>query len=82
VYNEGKVVSEELGAVPIGAVIRCRIAIAGDQYVFYCNEWTVTLPRKSTTAVGKGYLLYPYFGGDEVAPHEISIWIKRDAPVS
>jgi hypothetical protein len=29
VYNAGKVVSEELGAVPIGDVIRCRIAVAG-----------------------------------------------------
>jgi hypothetical protein len=29
-----------------------------------------------STPKGKGYRLYPYFGGDETAPHDISIWVK------
>lgn len=77
VYNAGKVVSEELGAVPIGAAIACRIKVAGNHYLFFCNEYGRTLPRQSTTPAGKGYLLYPYFGGDEAAPHEVNIWIKE-----
>ncbi|MEO5783498.1 MAG: hypothetical protein ABIQ07_09520 [Ginsengibacter sp.] len=36
-----------------------------------------SLPRTSTTAKAIGYKLYPYFGGDETAPHEIDIWIKE-----
>lgn len=77
VYNAGLRISEELGAVPIGKAIACRIEVAGNQYRFYCNEYVRTLPRGSTTPQGKGYLLYPYFGGDEAAPHEVTIWIKN-----
>ncbi len=40
------------------------------------DEITELLPKLSTTPLAKGYLLYPYFGGDEVAPHDINIWIK------
>jgi hypothetical protein len=78
VYNGGKVVSEELGPVPIGKNITCRIKVESRQYVFYCNEYVRTMPRQSKTGNGKGYLLYPYFGGDEAAPHEVDIWIRND----
>jgi hypothetical protein len=40
------------------------------------NDAHLTLPRTSTTPLAKGYLLYPYFGGDETAPHAIKIAIK------
>jgi hypothetical protein len=76
VYNGGKVASEELGVVRIGAEIQCRIKVTPDRYLFYCNEQMAALPRKSATAAGKGYRLYPYFGGDETAPHQIAIWIR------
>jgi hypothetical protein len=76
VYNAGQVTSEALGPVPIGPAVRCRIEVDGAVYRFYCNEWQKTLPRKSKTANGKGYLLYPYFGGNETALHDVRIWIK------
>jgi hypothetical protein len=76
VYNEGNVTSKEVCVVPIDATLKCRIDVAADTYKFYCNEYQVSLPRKSTTTKAEGYLLYPYFGGDEAAPHEITIWIK------
>lgn len=78
VYNEGRVTAQELGAVPLGAKLRCRIDVTATNYQFSCNEYQQTLPRKSTTINGKGYLLYPYFGGDEVAPHDVTIWIKEE----
>jgi hypothetical protein len=78
VYNAGKVLSEELGVVPIGAPVACRIKVDSTAYVFYCNEYVRTVPRQSTTPKGKGYLLYPYFGGDEAAPHEVRIWIRNE----
>jgi len=77
VHNASKIVSEEIAAVPIGKPIRCRLAVEGNKYLFFCNEWLKTVPRASTTPKGKGYLLYPYFGGDETAPHEVTIWIKN-----
>lgn len=76
VYNNGVVISKELGSVIIGKEVNCRIKISGDVYIFSMDEIMESLPRSSTTPLAKGYLLYPYFGGDEPAPHNINIWIK------
>ncbi len=35
------------------------------------------MPRASTTVKSSGYKLYPYFGGDEFAPHDVRVWIKE-----
>jgi hypothetical protein len=77
VYNNGSVTSKELTTVPIGVEINCSIKVAGNTYVFTANELRTTVPRAATTESAKGYQLYPYFGGDEVAPHLIRIWIKN-----
>jgi hypothetical protein len=77
VYNDGTVTSQELGPVRIGIPIICSIKVTGNVYLFSVDEREVRLPRTSTTSTGKGYQLYPYFGGDEVAPHDITILIKN-----
>ena len=76
VYNNGIRISKELGVVTIGDEISCSIKVSENNYIFTLNDKSDSLPRTSTTAVGKGYQLYPYFGGDETAPHDIHIWIK------
>lgn len=78
VYNEGRVESKEITTVPIGAVASCRIAVQEGNYVFVVNGHQISLPRKATTAKAKGYQLYPYFGGDEAAPHEVRIWLREE----
>lgn len=77
VYNEGKRGLKHLGTVPIGAEVACTIAVTPTQYVFHYGDVRETVPRSSTTPKAKGYLLYPYFGGDETAPHNINIWIRH-----
>ena len=77
VYNDGKISKTELGPVSIGEETRCGIKVAGDHYLFTVNDMEVGVPRSSNTALAKGYMLYPYFGGDEPAPQEIRIWIKN-----
>lgn len=77
VYNDAAVISKELGIVSIGADINCSIKITGSQYLFSVNKYYEVLPRASKTSSGKGYQLYPYFGGDETAPHDVNIWIKN-----
>jgi hypothetical protein len=62
--------------VPIGAEIPCSITVQGSSYIFIINGTTITMPRGLSTAKFSGYQLYPYFGGDEVAPHLITIMIK------
>lgn len=77
IYNKGVVTSKELTTVAIGEENNCSIKVTSTNYVFTVNEITGQLPRMATTEKAEGYQLYPYFGGDEVAPHRINIWIKN-----
>lgn len=77
VYNDGIRSSKELGTVAIGAENNCSIKVNIKSYVFSLNGKVDSLPRTSPTTIATGYKLYPYFGGDELAPHNVSIWIKE-----
>ena len=76
VYNQGIRESKEIGTIAIGSIANCSIKVDGSQYIFKINELQVEMPRLSVTEKAKGYQLYPYFGGDEAAPHPINIWIR------
>ena len=76
-YNNGVRSSKELGIIDIGTENSCSIKVSGSNYIFTLNGNSVTMPRESKTVKAEGYKLYPYFGGDELAPHTISIWIKE-----
>jgi hypothetical protein len=80
VYNNGNVSSKEMTAIPIGKEVACNIQVAGAEYIFTVNERQEKMPRESTTEAAEGYQLYPYFGGDETAPHDIIIWIGGPSP--
>ena len=77
VYNNGTMTSKELGSVAIGAENASSIKVSGNQYIFTLNGKSETMPRAATTPKGTGYKLYPYFGGDELAPQTITIQIKE-----
>lgn len=77
VYNSGERSSVELGAITINAAHYCSIKVDGDKYIFTLNDKTFTMPRTAKTVKGIGYKLYPYFGGDELAPQNINIRIKE-----
>jgi hypothetical protein len=68
---------QPLRSIAIGTEINCSIKIDGNKYVFTINGTAFNMPRASNTSTGKGYKLYPYFGGDELAPHDITIKIKE-----
>ena len=76
-YNNGVMSFQQMGTVNIGEENNCSIKVVGKIYVFTLNQTSITMPRASTTATGSGYKLYPYFGGDEMAPHDIRIWIRE-----
>ena len=76
-YNAGERSFKELGTVKPGAETDCSIAVSDDTYTFSLNGIKTTMPRASTTPEAEGYRLYPYFGGDETAPHDIFIWLKE-----
>jgi hypothetical protein len=76
-YNRGARQYQEITPVTIGAEISCSIKIWGDAYIFTVNGVVVTQPRGLSTAQASGFQQYPYFGGDETAPHTISIQLKN-----
>ena len=75
-YNNSVLDLKEVGTVAIGTENNCSIKVAGETYIFTLNGVSVTMARASTTIMAEGYMLYPFFGGDENAPHAIKIWIK------
>ena len=77
VYNYSILIWKELGTVQIGQENTCSVRVLDQQYIFSLNKITVILDRSSTTTAAVGYKLFPYFGGDELAPHDINIKIKE-----
>ena len=76
-YNNSIRSSIELGTIAIGSENNCSIKVDSSLYVFTLNGKKINMPRESKTALAEGYKLFPYFGGDEFAPHAISVWIKE-----
>lgn len=54
---------------------QCQISFLENEYQFIVNGVSVYMPRYKNSDKKK-YLLYPYFGGDEVAPHDMILKIK------
>lgn len=77
VYDQAVLAIQELGIVQIGAEITCSIVISATSYVFSAGDKSIQVPRTSSTPTAIGYKLFPYFGGDEPAPHRITIRIKE-----
>ncbi|WP_242919000.1 hypothetical protein [Pontibacter liquoris] len=75
-YVDGKRQSAYIGNMVIGQKTACTLTMGERSYTFFLHDKQVTLPR-SCAGVAAGYQLYPYFGGDEPAPHDITILIRE-----
>lgn len=77
-YNTSVRSSIELCVIQINELDTCCITIKNGYYVFKVNGIQKGKIRRTATA-GKpyGYMLYPYFGGSEPAPHTIKIYLKE-----
>ena len=78
VYNDSIVKYTSIGFFPLNTELPCKIEVAGKKYLFRVNNTLAELPRTSPDSTATGYQLYPYFGGDETAPHDIYIRIKEN----
>ncbi|MEJ7829241.1 MAG: hypothetical protein WKF91_13620 [Segetibacter sp.] len=76
-YNKGVRLSTEITTVNIGDENNCSIKLSGYNYIFTVNGVSKTLSRANSTSTASGYQLYPYFGGDEVAPQNINLYITN-----
>ena len=77
IYVAGQRQEKELGTVELGKTASFRLGTLHDTYVFVFNGNTTIMPRHCSGGLGIAYKLLPFFGGDEVAPHDIKIKIRN-----
>lgn len=79
-YVDGQLIFEKMGAIALNQEVTMSIEVLDTQYRFSGQGLeTITLNRNGTCQAGTNYWLWPYFGGNQVAPHEITIRLKREA---
>jgi hypothetical protein len=77
-YRNGERISEELGTVELNQPADYKLSIVGGNYIFtFKGKETVILRGCTVVESNSRYRLYPYFGGDEVAPHDVTISITE-----
>ncbi len=76
-HNDGIIDQKYIASIPVNKECRYHLFIDNDYYYFTVNGNQVKMKRSCTNKGGTKYYLFPYFGGDEKAPHEITIKIKE-----
>lgn len=79
-YNNKQRITKTLGTVPLNKPFNCSVKAEKGQYYFKLNNTVDSIPRHCSDYSGTHYKLYPYFGGDEVAPHTISLKVEEINP--
>ncbi len=75
-YVNGERKTKLIGAVELDKAYDYQLQLTNDHYVFYLEGYDpVSIERKAPCTRGLYYMLHPYFGGDEKAPHDILIQI-------
>jgi hypothetical protein len=77
VYNNGVLEYKKMGSVNPNENHYYEITIYKDSYAFSLDNTYVNMSRTNRCNTGFYYKLYPYFGGDEKAPHDIRIFIDE-----
>jgi hypothetical protein len=75
-YENGERKSAFVDTVSLNQFHEYKISFEKNKYVFQLNNKVVEMPRMCEDKA-LGYKLFPYFGGDEAAPKNISIWIEE-----
>ncbi|WP_305982941.1 hypothetical protein [Roseivirga thermotolerans] len=78
-YREGQLNFEMMGTAKINESLSLRIKIATDHYEYSGDGMnTIRMPRTDNCESGENYWLWPYFGGNQPAPHDITIRLTRE----
>ena len=77
VYNNGIRFSKFVENINLNTQHDLKIIVNKYSYTFTVNNASVNMNRTNKCSTGAYYMLYPYFGGDEVAPHDINIIITE-----
>lgn len=73
VYDKGKRKAEFITVVPVGEYVHYEISNNQQGYLFKVNETEKQITTSSSCTGTANYMLWPYFGGDETAPHDITL---------
>jgi len=76
-YAGGVRENKLIATATIGQSHSYSIRAEGSQYVFQFDNKIEYMHREVSDSVLNGYSLYPYFGGDETAPHDIRVYLKE-----
>lgn len=74
-HEAGEFTFGVIANIEINKPYTCTLDIFEDEYIMSVDNISTVIPRACPDDY-KRYYLYPYFGGDEVAPHTIKIKIK------
>jgi hypothetical protein len=77
IYVEGVRQEKHLGTLELGKKGSFQLYTLNSTYIFTFNDTQTVMPRHCSGSLGVSYKLLPYFGGDEVAPHDINIKIRN-----
>ncbi len=73
-YVDGEVKNKFISSIKVNTKHHYRIYAYNHKYIFYLDNKVVEMDRGCN--LGTGYILFPYFGGNEKSPHDIKILIK------
>lgn len=76
-YVNGERIIEKIGETDPHTENYYNITLTKDSYNFTFDGETLNVPRKNICDKGAYYTLWPYFGGNEKAPHDINIFFKN-----
>ena len=69
-------VFSKISTIKLNIIVNFSIIFDENYYYVSVDNDTVTIDRPCNSQSIRKYYLYPYFGGDETAPHDIKIKIK------
>ena len=78
-YKDGARSFNSMGVHDIGKDIELHINVNDAYEMTVASDGTIYRDRlvRSPKACKYGYMLYPYFGGNQTAPHDVKLSLKR-----
>lgn len=77
VYKNGKRITEHLGSTTLNETVVYKITVSENHFIFDFKGTSLQIERGSQCNIGLYYMLFPYFGGNQTAPHDIRIFIRE-----
>lgn len=81
-YSNKERIIKTLGTVDVNQSFPCSVQAKGSFYYFKVNNHIDSVARYCAAFTGYRYKLFPYFGGDEAAPHDVRIVVVEEQPGS